>query len=132
MMVDAAAFFNRKKAAPQRCDERSQRMTTSGRSGSPSGPPTQGSLSHTLRIKTERRTQLLDITREVAAVVAGSGCLAGLCHLYVPHTTAGITINENDDPPSRATSKPLSTASCRATPATGITRATPIRTLSPH
>ncbi len=51
-----------------------------------------------LRVKTARRTQLVDITAEVGRLVADSGIVAGLCHLYVPHTTAGITINENDDP----------------------------------
>ncbi len=51
-----------------------------------------------LRVKTARRTQLVDITGEVARAVAESGIGAGVCHLYVPHTTAGITINENDDP----------------------------------
>ncbi len=51
-----------------------------------------------LAVKTHRRTELLDITGEVARIVAESGCASGVCHLYVPHTTAGITINENDDP----------------------------------
>jgi secondary thiamine-phosphate synthase enzyme len=51
-----------------------------------------------LDLKTSRRTELVDITREVQRVVSDSGVVAGLCHLYVPHTTAGITINENDDP----------------------------------
>ena len=56
------------------------------------------SLTCALRVKTSRRTELVDITREVEKLVAESGVLSGLCHLYVPHTTAGITINENDDP----------------------------------
>jgi secondary thiamine-phosphate synthase enzyme len=51
-----------------------------------------------LGVKTARRTQLLDITGEIGRVVAHSGVASGVCHLYVPHTTAGITINENDDP----------------------------------
>jgi secondary thiamine-phosphate synthase enzyme len=51
-----------------------------------------------LRVKTARRTQLADITEEVARAVADSGITSGVCHLYVPHTTAGVTINENDDP----------------------------------
>jgi len=55
-------------------------------------------LVKTLAVKTDRRTQLVDITREVQKLVAESGCASGICHLYVPHTTAGITINENDDP----------------------------------
>ena len=65
------------------------------------GPTTKaaiGWLTRTLAVKTEQRTQLVDITAEVRKLVAESGCANGVCHLYVPHTTAGITINENDDP----------------------------------
>ena len=49
-------------------------------------------------VETSARTQLKDITREVAAVVKESGVESGVCQLYVPHTTAGILINESDDP----------------------------------
>jgi secondary thiamine-phosphate synthase enzyme len=51
-----------------------------------------------LSIKTERRTQLLDVTLAVGQMVRDSGVHAGTCHLYVPHTTAGIIINEAADP----------------------------------
>ncbi len=51
-----------------------------------------------LRVKTSRRTHLLDITSEVARAVSDTGVRDGLCHLYVPHTTAGITLNEGADP----------------------------------
>src|SRR5579871_2745240 len=51
-----------------------------------------------LSVKTERRTQLLDVTAVVAKLVRDSGVQQGICHLYVPHTTAGVTINENADP----------------------------------
>ena len=50
----------------------------------------------TLTIKTERHTQLLDITTDVRASVAGRRGSAVL--VYVPHTTAGLTINEHADP----------------------------------
>jgi secondary thiamine-phosphate synthase enzyme len=50
----------------------------------------------TLTITTERHTQLLDITAEVRAAVAGATGAAVL--VYVPHTTAGVTINEHADP----------------------------------
>jgi secondary thiamine-phosphate synthase enzyme len=50
----------------------------------------------TLTITTERHTQLLDITSEVRAAVAGATGAAVL--VYVPHTTAGLTINEHADP----------------------------------
>jgi secondary thiamine-phosphate synthase enzyme len=51
-----------------------------------------------LRVKTGRRTQFVDVTEEVKRVVAASGVVSGVCYLYVPHTTAGVTINEHFDP----------------------------------
>jgi secondary thiamine-phosphate synthase enzyme len=52
---------------------------------------------HEISLKTERRTQLLDITKEVEAALNGAnGAAAAL--VYVPHTTAGVTINEDIDP----------------------------------
>jgi len=55
-------------------------------------------FTRTLTIRTSRRTELKDVTDEIEAVVRDSGCSHGLCHLYVPHTTAGVLINEGDDP----------------------------------
>jgi secondary thiamine-phosphate synthase enzyme len=52
----------------------------------------------TLRVKTGRRTQLLDVTEAVVRVVAESGVASGVCYVYVPHTTAGVMINEHADP----------------------------------
>lgn len=52
----------------------------------------------TLSIKTSRRTQFVDITQEVALAVRDSGVQHGLCYVYVPHTTAGVAINEHADP----------------------------------
>jgi secondary thiamine-phosphate synthase enzyme len=52
----------------------------------------------TMVIRTERRTQLVDVTAQVQKVVASSGVAKGFCYLYVPHTTAAVTINENADP----------------------------------
>ena len=51
-----------------------------------------------LRVRTDRRTQLLDVTKEVQSIVAKSGVQQGICYVYVPHTTAGVTINEHADP----------------------------------
>lgn len=51
-----------------------------------------------LKIKTNRREELIDITHLVREVVASSEIQNGLVHLHVPHTTAAITINENADP----------------------------------
>jgi secondary thiamine-phosphate synthase enzyme len=51
-----------------------------------------------ITVKTSRRTQLLDITKDVQRIVTALGIRAGTCFLYVPHTTAGILINEHADP----------------------------------
>ncbi len=49
-----------------------------------------------ISVRTERRTQLLEITREVEEAVEGADAAAAL--VFVPHTTAGLTINEHADP----------------------------------
>ena len=51
-----------------------------------------------LSVKTRERTELLDITTEVQQLVRKSGVEQGFCMLYVPHTTAAVTINESADP----------------------------------
>jgi len=51
-----------------------------------------------ISLRTERRCQLLDITKLVEEAVASSGVKDGICVLFVPHTTAGITVNEAADP----------------------------------
>jgi len=52
----------------------------------------------TLIVKTDRRTQLLDVTAQVQKAVVATKIPNGTCYLYVPHTTAGIAINECADP----------------------------------
>jgi len=52
----------------------------------------------TLTIRTRTRSCFLDVTAEIQKVVAASGVSNGLCVCFVPHTTAGVTINENADP----------------------------------
>lgn len=54
-----------------------------------------------MNIKTSRRIDLVDITDEVQNVVAKSKVKDGICFLFCPHTTAGLTINENADPSVR-------------------------------
>ena len=54
-----------------------------------------------LSVRTSSRVELVDITDLVQEVVSKSGIKSGLCCVYVPHTTAGITINENADPSVR-------------------------------
>jgi len=51
-----------------------------------------------LTVKTGSRTEFVDITSEVKRVVATSDIPDGLCMIYVPHTTAAVTINESADP----------------------------------
>ena len=51
-----------------------------------------------LRISTHRRCQMVPVTDKVAALVRERGWRDGVLTLFVPHTTAGITINENADP----------------------------------
>jgi secondary thiamine-phosphate synthase enzyme len=51
-----------------------------------------------LTIETAARFEMIDITGRVAALVRESKIRQGVCHAFVPHTTAAITINENADP----------------------------------
>jgi len=51
-----------------------------------------------LSIQTSQRNQLLDITAKVAAVVSADNRRDGIVTVFVPHTTAGLIINENADP----------------------------------
>jgi len=55
-------------------------------------------MLQTLTLRTRSRHEFLDLTREIQAAVQKSGVREGLCHLFVPHTTAALTINENADP----------------------------------
>jgi len=51
-----------------------------------------------LSVKTRETTELVDITSDINRLVQKSGVDQGLCMLYVPHTTAAVTINESADP----------------------------------
>ena len=51
-----------------------------------------------LTVPTQSRVEFVDITAEVQRAVRAEGVTDGLCHVFVPHTTAGVTINENADP----------------------------------
>ena len=51
-----------------------------------------------LTVRTGARSEMLDITEQVRAAVRDSGIRDGICHVFVPHTTAAVTINENADP----------------------------------
>ena len=51
-----------------------------------------------IRVRTERRTQLIDITSDVQAALEGANGASAAALVFVPHTTAGVTINEHADP----------------------------------
>ncbi len=51
-----------------------------------------------IEVRTGKRTELLDITQRVQERIRKEGIREGFCYLFVPHTTAAITINENADP----------------------------------
>ena len=51
-----------------------------------------------LTVKTHSRTEMIDITDDVQAALREAGVRDGFCMVFVPHTTAAVTINENADP----------------------------------
>jgi secondary thiamine-phosphate synthase enzyme len=61
-------------------------------------PEKSRNQQHTLQVETVSRVELKDITSQIARLVERSGIASGQCHIFVPHTTAAILINENDDP----------------------------------
>jgi secondary thiamine-phosphate synthase enzyme len=55
-----------------------------------------------INIKTSRREELVDITKEVRALIATSGVVTGVAHLWSMHTTCALTVNEGADPDVRS------------------------------
>jgi len=55
-------------------------------------------MKKTITVKTKAKTEFIDITREIEEVIRSEGVKEGVCMLFVPHTTAAITINESADP----------------------------------
>src|ERR1051325_6609256 len=53
---------------------------------------------HKIKVETAGPREIVDVTPPVSRVLREIGVMSGVCHLFVPHTTAGITINENTDP----------------------------------
>ena len=49
-------------------------------------------------VRTQQHAEFVNIDAEVRRIVHASGVQQGVCHVFIPHTTAGITINENADP----------------------------------
>ena len=69
-----------------------------------------------LRIETRVRVEFKDVTSLVRKTIEETGIKAGTCHVFVPHTTAAVLINENDDP---ALMKDLDNFLTRLAPAEG-------------
>lgn len=55
-------------------------------------------MQQELSYRSRQQFQVIDLTADVARLVAASGVAEGLCSVYVPHATAAVVINENDDP----------------------------------
>lgn len=55
-------------------------------------------MIETLDVQTQTRTEFVDITAQIRQIIQKNGVKSGICYVFVPHTTAGITINENADP----------------------------------
>jgi secondary thiamine-phosphate synthase enzyme len=53
---------------------------------------------HKIKVETAGAREVVDVTASVSRTLREIGVMSGVCHLFVPHTTAGITINENTDP----------------------------------
>ncbi|HVP76914.1 MAG TPA: secondary thiamine-phosphate synthase enzyme YjbQ [Thermodesulfobacteriota bacterium] len=52
----------------------------------------------TFQVRTSARTEFIDITRSVREAVKKTGVKNGICIIFIPHTTAAVTVNENADP----------------------------------
>ncbi len=57
----------------------------------------EGSL-HTLQVETHARVEFRDITDSIQTLIAKTGTKSGICHVFIPHTSAAVMVQENDDP----------------------------------
>jgi len=55
-------------------------------------------MIQTFQVKTSKQTEFIDITHSVQEAVKKTGVAEGICFIFIPHTTAAVTINENADP----------------------------------
>ncbi|HBB67209.1 MAG: hypothetical protein A2X28_03930 [Elusimicrobia bacterium GWA2_56_46] len=58
-------------------------------------------MVHKFKVRTSGKSEMADISREIAGIVRENGLESGVCHVFVPHTTCGLAINENADPDVR-------------------------------
>ena len=55
-------------------------------------------MVHKFKVETSAKSEMADLSGEVEGIVRASGVVSGVCHVFVPHTTCGLAINENADP----------------------------------
>jgi secondary thiamine-phosphate synthase enzyme len=55
-------------------------------------------MLHRFNIRTRSKTDFYEITREIRDAVISEGVKNGICYVFIPHTTAGVTVNEHADP----------------------------------
>ena len=58
-------------------------------------------MVHKFKVKTSGKSEMADISREIAGIVRENGVESGVCHIFTPHTSCGLAINENADPDVR-------------------------------
>ncbi len=58
----------------------------------------EADLTREIPVRTKKRNELVDITAAIQELIDESGVSEGICHIFVPHTTAAVTINEKADP----------------------------------
>ena len=71
------------------------------RAGETVAPGESRNQHHALQVETRERVELKDITSQISKLIERSGISSGQCHIFIPHTTAAILINENYDPALR-------------------------------
>lgn len=55
-------------------------------------------ITKMIQVKTNKHTEMIEITSKVQNIIESEGVEDGICTVFIPHTTAGVTINENADP----------------------------------
>jgi len=59
-------------------------------------------ISELIRVQSSAHSEFIDITDRVESFISKNGIKQGLCNIFIPHTTCGVTINENADPDVKA------------------------------
>src|SRR5262245_18590960 len=88
----------KRSARPPPISPATTRRSSPARSSAPTAAPGCEPMQRDFEVSTRRKFEVVDITEQVARIVAESELDEGICSVYVPHATAAIVINENDDP----------------------------------